>query len=469
MISPFISVIIPAYNYADYAGLAIDSVLAQTYPHFELVVVDDGSTDNTAAVVQSYTDPRLRYLHQANRGLPAARNTGIRASRGEILAFLDADDRFHPAKLAAHVDFLRRHPEAGLSYNARYLTDRAGNLLFLQRVPPRVELLDLVSGYPITPSDVVVRREWAERVGLFDESFVLNSEDLNFHLRLALAGCRFAGLERALGYRQIHTSRQFRDIPGKLATYRRALDTAFDAPNCPPEVRRQREPAYARHYLTWGFQAAAQGEGELGREYFAQAARLDPALLAGDGRSDGRKVAEFFVHAAIRDGGEHAERLQQCFDHLPPEMACVADQRAWVAGRAWLQRGLRDLLWGRAAAGQAHVERAAALGARLDPGLLHMLSDQLSGYAVEFGAAPARAALQGMIPALKKVGTAADVRWLGGYTAINTAYSQFRRGRYLSVPLSVLRAALWDPRHLADRGVIRILARSLVRIGKVGA
>src|ERR1041385_3866377 len=99
MNSPKVSVIIPTYNHAEYLPEAIQSVLEQTYPDFELLIVNDGSTDHTGEVVQQFTDPRIHYLEQENRGATAARNTGICASSGELIALLDADDLWHPEKL----------------------------------------------------------------------------------------------------------------------------------------------------------------------------------------------------------------------------------------------------------------------------------------------------------------------------------------------------------------------------------
>ncbi len=209
MSSPRVSVIIPTYNYGIYISEAIQSVLNQSFTDFELIVVDDGSTDHTAEVVRAFTDPRIKYIFQKNAGLPAARNAGIKGSFGELLAFLDADDRYHPEKLQSHVSFLDKHPEVGITYNSRILIDSSGKPLLLEKAPCAVTLSDLVCSYPLGPSDMVIRRELAFKIGLFDESFILNSEDLNFNLRLILEGYKFAGLAQPLNYRRIHSGRFF--------------------------------------------------------------------------------------------------------------------------------------------------------------------------------------------------------------------------------------------------------------------
>lgn len=140
MHSPLVSVIIPAYNQDRFIGDAIQSVLDQTYQNFEIIVVNDASTDNTDEVVRRFKDERLKYIVQTeNVRLSATRNTAMRASQGQILALLDADDIFHPEKLQAHTAFLAEHPEIGVSYNSRFnLHYSSKELAGIWRPPMRV-------------------------------------------------------------------------------------------------------------------------------------------------------------------------------------------------------------------------------------------------------------------------------------------------------------------------------------------
>jgi len=109
--TPLVSVIIPAYNATAFLGETLDSVLAQTYPNLEIIVVDDGSTDDTPDLLGSYGD-RIRVLRQANSGQATARNHGAREAHGELLAFLDSDDLWDPDKIARQVELLDRFPTA---------------------------------------------------------------------------------------------------------------------------------------------------------------------------------------------------------------------------------------------------------------------------------------------------------------------------------------------------------------------
>ena len=118
-----VSVIIPSYNYSEYISDAINSILEQTYPHWEVIVVDDGSKDNTAGVVASFSarDSRIKYHYQQNQGLSAARNTGIALAKGDYLQFLDADDHISKHKLEIQVGLLEQDPNAALVYADTYI------------------------------------------------------------------------------------------------------------------------------------------------------------------------------------------------------------------------------------------------------------------------------------------------------------------------------------------------------------
>lgn len=189
MTNPQVSVIIPTYNRGYMLHHAIDSVLAQDFKDFELIVSDDGSTDNTREIIQSYGD-RIKSIYKNNKGVSAARNRGIEIASGAFIAFLDSDDLWLPGKLSAQVEFFNSNPEAlicqtqemwirhGIRVNPMKKHKKKSGMIFEPSL-----LLCLVS-----PSAVMIKRELFDIVGLFDESLPA-CEDYDLWLRIT---CKFS-------------------------------------------------------------------------------------------------------------------------------------------------------------------------------------------------------------------------------------------------------------------------------------
>jgi glycosyltransferase involved in cell wall biosynthesis len=186
---PRVSVVIATYNYGCYIRGAIESVLAQTLQDFEIIVVDDGSIDETPELVRPFLDDaRVRYLRTDHLGQPAAKNAGIRAATGRYVAFLDADDLWLPTKLEKQVAlFERSGPEVGVVICRRRWIDEQGNLLpYGERSPQRGDVLAQIFHRPfICFSSSMIHRDVLEDVGLFDESIPM-SIDYDLWLRIAL-------------------------------------------------------------------------------------------------------------------------------------------------------------------------------------------------------------------------------------------------------------------------------------------
>jgi len=200
-----VSATIPVYNQAEYVGEAIQSVLAQTYRDFELIVVDDGSTDDTPEVVSSYGS-RIRSLRQPNRGGAAALNAGIRAARAPWIAWLSADDLWEPTKLERQIDAIRQFPDVGLVYTDYVYIDPTGTILSAEHFPcPRTKtrtLLWLLLRCYINGSSTLIRREVFDRVGDYDENNRL-TPDWDMWLRIAQA-YRIAHVPEPLVRYRIH-------------------------------------------------------------------------------------------------------------------------------------------------------------------------------------------------------------------------------------------------------------------------
>ncbi len=183
------SVIIPVYNCERYIAEAVESVLAQSYRDYEIIVVDDGSTDGTRRALEPYMGA-IRYIYQENRGEPAARNNGIRNSDCEFIAFLDADDLWLPEKLELQMDYLHRHSDCGLVYTDMKIFDERG---IIEESVKVCKNLDLPSGWIFErlfgetlfqTSSVVFRKACVDRVGPFDESLLIGC-DYDMWLRIA--------------------------------------------------------------------------------------------------------------------------------------------------------------------------------------------------------------------------------------------------------------------------------------------
>ena len=185
---PHVSVIIPTYNRRNQVLVAIASVLAQTYTHFEIIVVDDGSTDGTGRSDWP-ADTRIRFLQQPNKGVSAARNNGIQAATGELIALLDSDDEWMPEKLERQVSFFRTHPDA-LICQTEEIWIRNGRRANPKRKHEKKDgdiFKDSLELCLVSPSAVMMKKELLGEVGLFDTR-LWACEDYDLWLRVA---CRY--------------------------------------------------------------------------------------------------------------------------------------------------------------------------------------------------------------------------------------------------------------------------------------
>lgn len=197
---PTISVVIPTYNSRQYLAAALDSVLAQEYPAelIDIVVVDDGSRDDSASIAEAYamrSPTRIQVIRQANAGQSAARNAGIAATRGELVAFLDSDDSWQPMKCMLQAALYRAQPEVGLIHCASRFVDPKGHELadYVRKsnTAQGDVLLEFFCDFFLITSAVMVPRHCLDEIGVFDESLRIG-EDYDLFLRLVArwpAGC----------------------------------------------------------------------------------------------------------------------------------------------------------------------------------------------------------------------------------------------------------------------------------------
>lgn len=248
-----VSVVIPTYNRARYIGQAVSSVLNQTWRDVEVIVVDDGSTDETAEVLAA--DSRVRYLYQAHRGVAAALNCGWRVAQGEYIGIIGSDDVWRPTLLEELVPLLAREPNVGLAYaRAQGIDEHGRPLTPIQGAPekfPGRTLASLLYGDFVCPIAVLLRRSCLERVGGFDESLSAN-EDWDLWIRLA-SFCRFAFCDKILAYYRYHrenltavNSLHLQDI---IRDRLRVLDKFYASDAVTPETLALKGIAYRNVYL----------------------------------------------------------------------------------------------------------------------------------------------------------------------------------------------------------------------------
>jgi glycosyltransferase involved in cell wall biosynthesis len=249
--APLASVVIPAYNAEAFICEALDSVLAQTFTDFEVVVVNDASTDGTAEILREYEGTgRVRVVtHEVNRGLSAARNSGIRNARGKYITFLDADDVWRPEKLAHQFSVLGQHPELMLLGSGE-LSFQDGTRFAFPPLPDKPDVRPvkwerlLCCSCGLSPSNAIARRECFDEVGGFDES-LRAAEDRDMWLRIV---DRFGGAvdNGVVSAWRLHGTNMSADPVRMKVNRERVLQKAFRDGHCSLSVRAR---AYANLYF----------------------------------------------------------------------------------------------------------------------------------------------------------------------------------------------------------------------------
>jgi len=246
---PKVSVIIPAYNAMTYLPTTLANLLEQTFTDFEVLVVDDGSSDNTAAWVSQIQDRRVQSIAQVNQGTCAARNTGIALAQGEYIAFLDADDLWHPTKLAKQVCYLDEHPEVGLVYTWTALIDPEGKptgRVFASRAQGDVWQQLVQHNITESGSSSMVRRCCFETVGVFDTT-LSHVGDWDMCLRIA-ARYSYGVIEEPLVYYRQYSNSMSKNWQRVEECFYKVLDKAFQSKL--PELQDLKNHCYGLANLT---------------------------------------------------------------------------------------------------------------------------------------------------------------------------------------------------------------------------
>jgi glycosyltransferase involved in cell wall biosynthesis len=246
---PEVSVIIPTYNSSRYLTQAVDSILGQSFKDYEVLVIDDGSTDDTQAVMRRYGSP-VRYIHKENGGVSTARNRGIAESRGRYVAFLDADDTWFPDKLERQLRALKENPGYRACYAAFAVCDcdlLPGEVRRSKRRGLAIEDLLSYGNVVGTPSTVLCERSLFEATGSFDIE-MSQCADWDMWVRLA-SHTEFLYLDEPLATYRQHEANMSLNAALLERDSMRVLEKGFAAPELASSLRARRRAAFARNYM----------------------------------------------------------------------------------------------------------------------------------------------------------------------------------------------------------------------------
>ncbi len=287
VLTPKVSAIMPNYNNGKYIGEAIESVLNQTYKNLELIVVDDGSTDNSREVISQYKDDRLKLMHIPHNGFPGAvKNCGIKVSKGEYIAFADSDDVWKNEKLEMQVNLLQTEKDVGLVHTDYEEIDICGRLtepspyklIATERAnrckPSGWYFMELIYGNFIDGPTVLVKREALEKVGLFDPELEI-AEDYDLWLKIARQ-YKIGYVDKILFQHRRHssniTNNKIRHYPQLIKALTKALQLNSDIYNEIAPIIQQR---IGNCYLWTGIEFLDRGQYQEATRYSLEAIKYN--------------------------------------------------------------------------------------------------------------------------------------------------------------------------------------------------
>lgn len=348
---PIISIVVPAFNQAEFLADAVDSAMAQTYRDFEIILVDDGSTDETPTVARKF-GKAIRYIRQENQGLAGARNTGVLLANGEYVALLDSDDLWLPTFLEAMMALAEDNPRATVYYSGWRYVDAEGHVCPQQPhtwvVPPAEMYWTLLRVNFLIPSTILMRRAQIIQAGAFDASF-RRLQDWELWLRLSRDGHVFAGSPECLVHYRLHGNALSGDPAGGQRAALALVNKHFGPDDGQwqtwgEDKRRGYAGVYRYHAL---MSLQRQANWELCAEYLRKALKIDPTLaedldlfyeLALGNQPAGYRG--LFGQLNLETNAQNVSKLLQVIvgsSHVGPEAHTL---RSKVYGNAYLALGI---------------------------------------------------------------------------------------------------------------------------------
>jgi len=357
---------------------AINSVLKQTYRDYELIVVDDGSTDHTEQVTASFQDSRIRYFKQAELERGAARNQGIALSQANYVTFLDDDDWFMTNKLDVQIQELQQHPEIGMVISGWERVNELGKVVRSEQPwlhHPVPALQDWLFAAMAHVAAILIRRSWLEQVGGFNKDLAPN-EDTDLWFRLAQAGCKTAWVEEIVFRQRLHSSNSVRNMAyvkkGKIAM----LDTIYADQRASAFLGMSKDSACARVYMGLACLQYAAGSTEDAKTDLLHATELDPSLLLNDADRLLESIAAYAWNHLTENPSVYINRV---FSNLPEKLSYIRALRRKAVARMWMVGAFRAFQYQDLPGVQQRASKAilAAPSSLLNPGLRSILARSL--------------------------------------------------------------------------------------------
>jgi len=335
----------------------VQSVYQQTFQDFEVIIVDDGSTDNTRDIVRGFTDTRFQYIHQSNRGLASARNTGLRAATGEFVAFLDADDIFLLCKLEVQVGWFRAHEDFGFNAGGWNYIDKDGKLIGDYKPwlnPSELNVQNWLFNCHVNPVSVLVQMQWIKKVGGFDES-LKQVEDWDMWLRLAYAGCKMGWVNEVVCSYRFSPGQMTRNAAVQTRACVQMMDKFFNQVGLPSELENLKPQIYSHLYIVCAGREYGARQYQDAQESVAQAIKYDPRLLGKWDTEQVRMLLSWVNNPGF--DGDLIDRVNCVFNNLPDEAAGIRARKGWALG----EMGLKTLFTAHQSRDWRQVRRAALI------------------------------------------------------------------------------------------------------------
>ncbi|MCK5580787.1 MAG: glycosyltransferase [Candidatus Omnitrophica bacterium] len=282
-----VSIVIPAYNCGEFIAETLESVLNQTYPRFEIIVVDDGSTDSTEGIVRGYVEKhpeKVVYYRQENGGAAKTRNVGLSHAKGEYIAFLDGDDIFFPEKLEKTIAFLEQYHNYALVYTDMFLIDDEGH--FLKHWLESKKYFDqghifinLLKECFFIPSSVVIRKEILDQVGGFDEN-IRYTEDADLWLRIAKHH-QIGLIKEPLVKWRIHQGNTSKDIKSGTENMIKVFEKQFFSSDINAEAKKILRKRLAEKYFDLGYHGYRISDYRWAKDLFLKSFLFRPYWKTG--------------------------------------------------------------------------------------------------------------------------------------------------------------------------------------------